>query len=477
MQKIKIWKLLSVFNWYAFKKKDYKQSWVLLFRQTNLNDWEDNKKSVYLDKSLLSLYSEYILKKWDVLIGMSWSIGKYYIYLSDNFALQNQRVWKLLFFDQRLSKYVLHYLPLLETELNKKAKGVAVQNISWQDLENMDIPLVSLPHQQAIVAEIEKQMSRLDSWMASLEKLQVLVKQYKASILNLAIKWNLVPNIETWISWVELYDTIIKQRKDCLKSLPWSKKYKDPEPLDLANIYSIPKSWTWVNLWHITVSVKDWPHYSPPYVDKTIGIPFITWGNIKQGSIDFENCKFISPELHLELSKRCRPEKFDILYTKGWTTWIARVNDYDVDFNVWVHVAVLKTIPLVDPYYLQNALNSPFCYSQSQKYTHGVWNQDLWLTRMIKIIFPLPPIEEQKLIVAEVESRLSIIERVEDMIKLNIKRAQQLKQSILQQAFSGKLVTFEDKQDDIDALLAEIEKAKSLVAESGKMKRGKKSTK
>ena len=71
---------------------------------------------------------------------------------------------------------------------------------------------------------------------------------------------------------------------------------------------------------------------------------FITGGNVRPNGIDFKNVKFISPELHLELSKRCKPEKGDILYTKGGTTGIARVNTYDIYFNVWVHVAVLKLI-------------------------------------------------------------------------------------------------------------------------------------
>ncbi len=64
LMQIKLWNLLKVFNWYAFQKKDYKESGILLFRQTNLNDWEDNKKSVYVDDSYLTTYSDFIIKKW-----------------------------------------------------------------------------------------------------------------------------------------------------------------------------------------------------------------------------------------------------------------------------------------------------------------------------------------------------------------------------------------------------------------------------
>ena len=52
----------------------------------------------------------------------------------------------------------------------------------------------------------------------------------------------------------------------------------------------------------------------------------------------------------------------------------------------------------------------------------------------------LPPLPEQHRIVAEVERRLSVIEELEAVVKTNLQRAQRLRQSILQQAFSGKLV-------------------------------------
>jgi len=139
----------------------------------------------------------------------------------------------------------------------------------------------------------------------------------------------------------------------------------------------LPKNWSWVRLGELLWSVKDGPHYSPKYEES--GVPFISGGNIRPEGIDFTKCKFISKELHKELSKRCKPKINDILYTKGGTTGIARVNTYDIDFNVWVHVAVLKAVKSVNPFYLQYALNSNHCYKQAQKYTHGVGNQDLGL--------------------------------------------------------------------------------------------------
>ena len=117
---------------------------------------------------------------------------------------------------------------------------------------------------------------------------------------------------------------------------------------ELEDLPELPEGWCWANLGQLTWSVKDGPHYSPKYVSE--GIPFITGGNVRPSGVDFVNAKRITPELYNELSKRCKPEKGDILYTKGGTTGIARVNTYDNEFTVWVHVAVLKLCGLLSPF-------------------------------------------------------------------------------------------------------------------------------
>lgn len=95
---------------------------------------------------------------------------------------------------------------------------------------------------------------------------------------------------------------------------------------------------------------------------------------------------------------------------------------YDIEFNVWVHVAVLKTLKSVNPFYLEYALNSTHCYKQSQKYTHGVGNQDLGLTRMILITLPICSYAEQEAIVQAIESRISVAGKMEESITQSLQR-------------------------------------------------------
>ena len=95
--------------------------------------------------------------------------------------------------------------------------------------------------------------------------------------------------------------------------------------------------------------------------------------------------------------KKCRPERGDILYTKGGTTGLAAAVRTEKAFAVWVHVALLKPDSAkVETEWLESMLNADFCYRQSQDLTHGIANRDLGLKRMVKIRMYRPPVSLQR---------------------------------------------------------------------------------
>ena len=167
-------------------------------------------------------------------------------------------------------------------------------------------------------------------------------------------------------------------------------------------------------LGQLCYQVSDGPHFSPSYASANEGVPFLSTRNIRVDRFDLVNLKYVSRQDHERFCQRTRPERGDILYTKGGTTGIARVNDLEFDFSVWVHVAVLKIAKeLVDAEYVALALNSPFCYAQAQAFTHGTSNSDLGLTRMVKILLPMPPLAEQRRVVVKVEQLMALCDGLE----------------------------------------------------------------
>jgi type I restriction enzyme S subunit len=156
---------------------------------------------------------------------------------------------------------------------------------------------------------------------------------------------------------------------------------------------------------------------------------------VKVDGFDLKHVKYISREDHETFAKRIRPERGDIIYTKGGTTGIARVNDLPFEFGVWVHLAVLKIAKeYLYPNYVAMTLNSPYCYAQSQLYTQGTSNFDLGLTRMVKIRIPLPPLAEQRRIVAKVEELLALCDRLEAQLTTAQTESRRLLEAVLQQA-------------------------------------------
>lgn len=337
-------------------------------------------------------------------------------------------------------------------KLRASSAGSAQGVISKKQLAEIPFDVPELVQQHRIVAEIEKQFSRLDEAVANLQRVKANLKRYKASVLKAAVEGRLVETEaelarregRSYETGEQLLQCILEARRNQWKGRG---KYKEPEPPRSEWTFELPDGWAWTTLGHLALSVKDGPHYSPKYADE--GIPFISGGSIRPEGIDFSSTKFITQELHQELSKRCKPERGDLLYTKGGTTGIARINTEKREFNVWVHVAVLKLADSVHPFFVQHALNSQHCYRQAREYTHGVGNQDLGLTRMVWITVPLPPVSEQHRIVAEVDRCLSIVREVEAEVDANLKRAERLRQATLQSAFGAQVAQRETaKQPD-----------------------------
>ncbi|MFC1743360.1 restriction endonuclease subunit S [Candidatus Riflebacteria bacterium] len=199
-----------------------------------------------------------------------------------------------------------------------------------------------------------------------------------------------------------------------------------------------PKQLPIVTIGDVTSQVKDGPHVSPKYSEK--GVPILSTRNVRPSKLFLHEMKYVSKDTYAELTKVFKPQKNDILLTKGGTTGYAKVVDFDWEFCVWVHLAVLRPLANINPLYLESALNSKYCYAQSQKYTHGIANRDLGLTRIKKIKLLLPAIEQQLIFANK-------IKRINRFIQIQVSSLdtyENLFNSLLQKAFRGEL-SFNDR--------------------------------
>ena len=195
-----------------------------------------------------------------------------------------------------------------------------------------------------------------------------------------------------------------------------------------------PMGWEQSVVGDVVHAAKDGPHVSPTYAES--GVPFLSTRHIKPGEVVWEDLKYIDQDEANRQWKKCRPEFGDILYTKGGTTGIAARVTTSEPFAVWVHVALLKPIvKKVHPIWIEAMLNSAYCYTQSQRYTHGIANRDLGLKRMVKIQMYLPPLAEQRGFATIVES----VEHQKVSQRVHLAELDTLFASLQSRAFRGDL--------------------------------------
>ncbi|MDP3103423.1 MAG: restriction endonuclease subunit S [Candidatus Methanoperedens sp.] len=180
--------------------------------------------------------------------------------------------------------------------------------------------------------------------------------------------------------------------------------------------------------------MKDGPHVSPNYVED--GVPFISVHNIINGFFDMSDLRYISYEDHKEFCRRCKPEKGDVLYSKGGTTGFAKRVDVDFEFSIWVHLALLKfSKEIINPIFLETCLNSNYCKVQAKINTRGIANKDLVLGRMAGIKIILPPLPLQ-------QKFARIVEKIESMRQSQNQSKQQIEDlfsALMQKAFRGEI--------------------------------------
>jgi type I restriction enzyme S subunit len=214
------------------------------------------------------------------------------------------------------TKYLFYFLQSQRPALLSQRVGGAQPNINQQIIRAVKVPLPPLPEQRRIVAEIEKQFTRLDAAVSSLRSIKTYLEKYRASTLKAACNGTLFPTdgertsaagdsrrkfldqilAERRAKWEEDQLSKILEHAAAPANAKWKRKYKAPKDIS-GTVFQFPADWAVVTLGHVTWSVKDGPHFSPDYVEA--GVPFITGGNVRPEGIDFVRCRQISLKVDL----------------------------------------------------------------------------------------------------------------------------------------------------------------------------------
>ncbi len=350
-------------------------------------------------------------------------------------AATNQAVCAIFPRSDLNTKYLFWYLLFARPDLITKAIGGAQPNISQGILRNLEISVAPSQEQARIVAEIEKQFSRLDEAVALLKRAKSNLKRYKSAVLKAAVGGKLT---EDWRKQHPKVEPASKLLERILVDTRAKDSRQESERLDVSCLEKLPEGWQWVRVEDVG-HVQLGRQRAPKYHSGKHMRPYLRVQNVFEARIDLSDV--MEMDFPQNDYKKFKLEPGDILLNEGQSPeLLGRPAIYRGELPGACFTNTLIRFRAYAPLTPEFSLIVFRAYMRTGRFTReGTITTNiahLSAGRFARIEFPLPPLKEQQVIVAEVEPRLSIIDELEAVVEANLTRAERLRQSILARAFS-----------------------------------------
>ena len=392
-------------NGRAFKPSEWEDCGLPIVRIQNLNDScakYNYTTSEYDDK--------FLIKKGDLLFAWSASLGAH-IWNGNN-AWLNQHIFRVIPNDNILKKYLYYYLCQVVTQLYAKTHGSGMVHITKGPFMSTPIPVPTLPEQERIVARIEELFSELDKAVETLNTTKQQLAVYRQAVLK------------------EAFSGGFTNHHDFNVTLKWATHD------EIASLPPLPKEWKYVALSELGDLGRGKSKHRPrndAVLFKDGKYPFIQTGDVKAANKYIMVCSKLYGDIGLQQSK---------LWPKGTLCITIAANIAETAFlgiDACFPDSIVGFTPndLVYPQYIKYFIDSQklrlwaFAPATAQK--------NINLDTLENLIVPYCAIEEQKLVIEEIESRISLCNQIEKTIEQSLQQAEALRQSILKQAFEGRL--------------------------------------
>lgn len=392
-QRIFLKEIAKVQNGFAFNSSNFvKDGGLPLIRIRDID------KTTTVDRYKGDYSNDFLVKKGDILVGMDGDFKA--SYWKGETALLNQRVCRIIPSSDKFdSKFLFLCLQPYLNAINEETSSVTVKHLSSKTVEEIPLPYPTLPEQKAIVARVEELFSELDNGSAQLKTAQQQLNVYRQSLLKWAFEGRLT-----------------------------NKKVKEGE---------LPEGWKWVKVADITNVVRGGsprPAGDPKFYDGKI--PFLKVRDItKDNGMYLSTFEYTIKESGLHKTRQITPNTL-LLSNSGATLGVPKICMIDATMNDGIAAFLdLDKRSLKYLYY--------FWLSKTKELRNinmGAAQPNLNTDIIRSYLVPYCSFEEQQLIVSELESKLTVCDKIEETIQQSLQQAETLRQSILKQAFEGKLV-------------------------------------
>jgi len=369
--------------------------------------------------------------------------------------------------DPRFVSYQLDHL-----RLGRFDKSTAIPGISRNDVYTKDFLLCPLAEQERVADALDELLSDLDAGVAALQRVRDKLKLYRASVLKAAVEGALTaewraqhPDTEPAS---ELLKRILTERrhrweddqvakfkaKDQEPPKNWKARYKEPVGPNTNDLPLLPDAWEWSSLgkcFQVEVGA------TPSRAEKKYWGGTIPW--VASGEVQFcrihETREKITEEGLNNSSTRLNPAGSVILNMigEGKTRGKAGVLEIAACNNQNCAAIWVSSTPMQPAWIYLWLL---YRYEQTRELGSGNNQPAMNKTIVEDIVFPLPPLAEQDVIVEVLEDQLSVVDHVETELIAKLTTARGLRQAILRHAFTGQLVPQDPSDEPASELLKRI---------------------
>jgi len=429
-----------------------------------------NHSGMGLSEQEVGEYNARIMPKNSVLMSCVGRFGL--VAVIDKDVVTNQQIHGFVVPEQLSSEYIAYVIKSQKEFLESSATSTTISYLNKNRCESIPFPLPPLQEQRRIVAKIDRLMARCDeleklraernqkritihtatlnrllnakesndfstAWrfitqhFGELYSVKENVAELRKAILQLAVMGKLVPQDPTDEPASELLRAIAAEKQQLVKE----GKIKQPKPLpeikpDKAP-YEVPKGWEWVNLQDLLAVVNDGDHQPPPKAES--GIPFLVIGNLNTGRVSFNGCRFVPDDYYQSLDWGRKPDLNDVLYTVTGSYGIPIHVDKNEKFCVQRHVAILKSVKSSPIEYLTHLLKSNYAFNYANSVATGIAQKTVPLSGLRTMPIAIPPINEQRRIVAKIDQLMAHCNELEKQIDAATKKQTTLLNAVMAQ--------------------------------------------
>ena len=406
------WKWVRVCNIAVlYNGRAYKQAELLSsgkYPVLRVGNLFTNNQWYYSD---LELEDEKYCQKGDLIYAWSASFGPH-IWDGER-VIYHYHIWKIVHSSFVYQKY-LYYFLLADTEsIKQSGHGLAMIHVTKAGTEQRLIPLPPLAEQKRIVAKIEELLPYIDRYEKAWSRLEDFNKRFptdmQKSILQLAIQGKLVLQRPEEDTGEALYQQIQAEKQSLIRSGKLKKEKPLPEITPDEIPFDIPESWKWVYVGNTCTNIQ---YGTSQKSEKTGKMIVLRMGNLQNGRIIYDKLAYSSDERDME---QYLLEYNDLLFNRtNSKELVGKTAIYKGEYPaIYAGYLVRITPVILDSDYLNYVMQSKYYWSYCQTVrSDAIGQSNINAEKLKRFIFPLPPLAEQKRIVAKLEELLPLCERL-----------------------------------------------------------------